>query len=58
MMMMMIKFKIKMKVKMKMKTYMKVMMMMMVHSGFGLSDWPIWTDFVGENFLRRALFFW
>ena len=21
-----------------------------VHSGFGLFDWPIWTDFVGENF--------
>ena len=27
------------------------------HSGFGLSDWPIWTDFVAENFRRRALFF-
>ena len=27
------------------------------HSGFGPSDWPIWTDFVGENFWRRALFF-
>ena len=30
------------------------------HSGFGLSDWPIWTDFVGETsnsahfFLVRA----
>ena len=20
------------------------------HSGFGPSDWPIWTDFVKENF--------
>jgi hypothetical protein len=28
-----------------------------VLSGFGLSDWPIWTDFVGENFRRRILFF-
>ena len=27
------------------------------HSGFGPSDWPIGTDFVGENFRRLALFF-
>ena len=22
----------------------------LTHSGFGPSDWPIWTDFVGGNF--------
>ena len=27
------------------------------HSGFGPSDWPIWTDFVGGNFRQRVLFF-
>ena len=26
------------------------------HSGFGLSDWPIWTDFVAENVQQCALF--
>ena len=28
-----------------------------VQSGFGSSDWPIWTDFVRGNFRQRALFF-
>ena len=28
-----------------------------LHSGFSLSDWPIWTDFVAENFRRCTLFF-
>ena len=27
------------------------------HSGFGPSNLPIWTDFVGENFRQRVLFF-
>ena len=27
------------------------------HSGFGPSDWPIWTDFVGGNFRQRVFFF-
>ena len=27
----------------------------LVHIGFGPSDWPIWTNFVGRNFRRRAL---
>ena len=29
---------------------------MMAYSGFGPSDWPIWTDLVGGNFRQRALF--
>ena len=27
-------------------------------SGFGPSDWPIRTDFVGENFRQRVFFIW
>ena len=29
---------------------------MLGHSGFGPSDWPIWTDFVGGNLRLRTLF--
>ena len=31
--------------------------LLLVHSGFGPSNWPITTNFVGENFRRRDLFF-
>ena len=30
--------------------------MVVTHSGFAPSDWPIWTDFVGQKFKRRILF--
>ena len=33
-----------------------VSVVVVVQSGFGLSNWPIWTNFVRENFQWRILF--
>ena len=38
--------------------YMKGGIELITHNDFGLSHWPIWTDFVAENFRRCVLFFW
>ena len=35
----------------------KCLNVLITHSVFAPSDWPIWTNFVGENFRRRLLFF-
>ena len=36
--------------------YFECLVVLILHSGFGLSDWPIMTDFVGGNFRQHALF--
>ena len=36
--------------------YFECLVVLILHSGFGPSDWPIMTDFVGGNFRQRALF--
>ena len=38
-------------------TLLNVLVVITLHSGFGPSDWPIWTDFAGGKFRQRALFF-